>query len=263
MGNEVKLSLHVSLLQTDITWENPVKNLDRFSKIIGTLKNKSDLIVLPEMFNTGFTMNVKQYTEQMDGRTVDWMRQVAEQSKADVAGSLIIREGNSVFNRLVWVKPEGGVYHYDKRHLFRMAGEGESFSDGTERIIVEIQGWKVLPLVCYDLRFPVWARNNKNEYDLIIYAANWPERRIAHWDLLLQARAVENQCYVAAVNRIGKDGQGNNHTGNSAIYDFMGKQLTEISHSESIISSQLSYSTLTTYREKFPVWQDADSFQIV
>jgi len=255
--------LKISLIQSDIFWEEPQKNKSQFEAKINTLADKTDLIILPEMFSTGFTMNVQQYAESMQGATVSWMKEMSIQSKTDIVGSVIIQEDGKYFNRLLWVKPDKQIFHYDKRHLFQMAGEDKNFSPGSERIIVELNGWKILPLICYDLRFPIWARNRRNEYDLLIYVANWPQRRITHWNLLLQTRAVENQCYVTGVNRIGKDGNEINHTGESTAVDYLGNPLSTITNKETTETITLSYSSLIHYRNKFPIWKDADDFHIL
>jgi len=255
--------LKISLIQSDIFWEQPQKNRIQFKDKIQILTDKTDLIIFPEMFSTGFTMNVQKFAETMQGATVAWLVEMASVASADVIGSVIIKEDRNYFNRLIWAKPDGQVIHYDKRHLFQMAGEDKYFSPGSERLIVELNGWKILPLICYDLRFPVWARNRQNEFDMILYIANWPQRRIAHWNLLLQARAVENQCYVAGVNRIGKDGNGINHTGESAVVDYLGSPLSTVTHKETTETIKLSYSSLNHYRNKFPVWKDTDDFRII
>ncbi len=254
--------LRVSLIQGNIFWEQPLQNLVHFSDKIQVLAGKTDLIILPEMFSTGFTMNVQKFAETMQGATVTWLKEMSDQVKADVIGSLIIKEDSKYFNRLLWVKPEGQIFYYDKRHLFRMTGEDKYFSAGSERIIVELNGWKILPLICYDLRFPVWARNRKNEYDMIVYIANWPERRSNHWDILLKARAIENQCFVAGVNRIGEDGNGINHTGQSAVIDYLGNETCTLNDKEKTETCRLSNAGLTEFRKKFPVWKDADEFQV-
>ena len=254
-------SLRISLIQSDIFWEEPPKNREMFRQKIEALAGQTDLIILPEMFSTGFTMNVQQFAETMQGVTVSWLKEMAVHSKADMVGSVIIKEKENYYNRLIWAKPDGRILHYDKRHLFRMAGEDKVFSAGTARTIVALNGWKILPLICYDLRFPVWARSRQNEFVMIIYIANWPERRIAHWNLLLKARAVENQCYVAGVNRMGKDGQGVNHTGQSVLVDFLGNNLMEIDD-EKMETGVLAYEGLQKFRKRFPVWKDADNFRI-
>ncbi len=254
--------LRVSLIQSAIFWEESQKNREMFKSKIQSLSSQTDLIILPEMFSTGFTMNVQQFAESMQGATVTWLQEMAIFANTDVVGSVIINEDGKYFNRLIWVKADGQLFYYDKRHLFRMAGEDEVFSAGNERLIVELKGWKILPLICYDLRFPVWARNRHNEFDLIFYIANWPERRIAHWNPLLQARAIENQCFVAGVNRIGKDGSGIMHTGQSAVFDFLGNKLCALS-GEKTETTLLPYVSLKEFRNKFPVWKDADGFQII
>ncbi len=255
-------NLKVSLIQSNIFWEAPQKNREMFQEKIEALSGQTDVIALPEMFPTGFSMKAKQFAETMQGATVAWLSEMSAKTKANIIGSVIIQEKGTYFNRLIWAKPDGQLLHYDKRHLFRMAGEDKVYSAGSKRLIVDLNGWKILPLICYDLRFPLWARNHKNEFDLIIYIANWPERRISHWNLLLKARAVENQCFVAGVNRVGKDGNGIMHTGQSAVVDYLGEELSVFDPEEKIETFTLSYSSLENYRRKFPVWKDADLFTI-
>ena len=254
--------LSVALIQSDILWEEPQKNRQMFQRKIEALSGQTDLIILPEMFTTGFTMKAQRFAETMQGATIAWFSKMSAKTKADMVGSVIIQENENYFNRLIWAKPDGRLLHYDKRHLFRMAGEDNVFSAGTVRTIVELNGWKILPLICYDLRFPVWARNRQNEFDMIIYIANWPERRIAHWNLLLKSRAVENQCYVVGVNRIGQDGSGIKHTGQSAAVDYLGNMLCTSDDKEKTETCRLSNIALTDFRKKFPVWKDADLFTI-
>lgn len=255
-------NLKISLIQSSVLWEQPQKNRAQFETKVLSLSGKTDLIILPEMFSTGFTMQVRQFAETMQGATVSWLKEMSAFTNADMVGSLIIREDEKYFNRLIWSKPDGQIFHYDKRHLFRMAGEEKHFYAGGKRVIVELNNWKILPLICYDLRFPVWARNRKNEYDLLIYIANWPERRVSHWSTLLQARAIENQCYVAGVNRTGEDENGIRHTGQSAVFDYLGKNLCALGGGVTSRTVSLSSASLHKFRKKFPVWKDADDFQI-
>jgi len=250
--------LALTLIQADLFWENPKANREQFENIIGALKQPTDVIILPEMFATGFSMQPQKLGESMQGTTVQWMRRMAEQVQAVVVGSAIIHEKGFYFNRLLWMQPDGSFEQYDKRHLFRMAGEHEIYAAGDKRRIVEIKGWKVLPLICYDLRFPVWSRNCNNEYDLILYIANWPERRIAQWDILLKARAVENQSYVAAVNRVGNDGKGIRHPGHSAVIDYIGRTVCSLGEGVQTQTLTLRKAEQDDFRQKFPVWKDAD-----
>ncbi len=197
----------VTLVQSHLDWEAPQSNLDRFTALMEPLAGKTDLIILPEMFTTGFAMQPAPLAESSDGPTLEWMKKMARQLKAVVTGSIIAEEAGKYYNRLYWVEPGGRILHYDKRHLFGMAGEGDHYASGQERLIIDYEGWRICPLICYDLRFPVWSRNTE-EIDLLIYVANWPETRANDWCTLTTARAIENQCYVAAVNRIGEDGNG-------------------------------------------------------
>jgi len=253
--------LKVAIVQSSLVWEDVSANLNKFTNILNKLSKDVDLVVLPEMFNTGFTMNTSLVAESMDGKTVQWVIKIAKQHDVVIIGSLIIEENNSFYNRCCCVYPSGEVKTYDKRHLFRMAKEHHYFSPGTQNTVVEIKGWKVCLQVCYDLRFPVWSRNISG-YDVLIYVANWPERRVAQWERLLQARAIENQCYVLAANRVGVDGKEISYSGSSGIIDFQGEWKSQLIHEESIIYETLDYKALEQWREQFPVFKDADSFQI-
>ena len=262
------MDLKVTVIQSDLHWENVDENLAMFSKKIGVLSGATDVIVLPEMFNTGFSMLSEKLAEAMDGETVMWMKDQAQKSGAVVTGSLIIKEHNNFYNRLVWVQPDGDYYTYDKRHLFRMGDEHLSFSSGQERIIIKYKGWKFCPMICYDLRFPVWARNSsQNEtpaYDCLIYVANWPEARKQAWNKLLEARAIENQCYVVGANRIGEDGMGIPCSGNSVIIDPKGETLSNIPENENYTETKtLSLDELNKFRAIFPVTKDGDAFEII
>ena len=257
--------LHVSLIQSDLYWEQPEANLAMFEEKIWDLED-TDLIVLPEMFTTGFSMEPQKLAEPHGGRVFKWMRQMASQKNAAVTGSCIIKDGANCFNRLYFVYPDGSSKQYDKKHLFAMAGEGEDFTAGNEKIIVEYKGWKICPLICYDLRFPVWARSKKSdsalyEYDLLIYVANWPEPRVHAWDTLLKARGIENLSYCIGVNRVGEDGYGKNYVGHSGAYTYNGEELA-FSEFEESLSFKLSSQNLKEFREKFPFQQDADAFSL-
>ena len=278
--------LSVTLIQTDLYWENPTANLANLEEKIAQISTQTDLIILPEMFNTGFTMNVKTVAEPMNLTTFKWLRQQAKKANAVVTGSFIVKEGDKFFNRLIWMRPDGSYEKYDKRHLFRMGNEHLIFTGGTERIIVKLNGWKICPLICYDLRFPVWSRQqaqshegtkaqsegepdriSKNErltsnYDILIYVANWPASRSQVWDILLQARAIENQSYCIGVNRVGNDGMDLNYSGNSAVIDFKGNQLFYEKKLEITHSQILNYQELIDFRTKFPAYMDADEFFI-
>ncbi len=232
-----------------------------------TITGKTDLIILPEMFSTGFTMDVERLAEPMNLTTLKWMRQQAASFKACITGSFIVKDGVSIFNRLIWMRPDGSYEVYDKRHLFRMADEDDYFSSGEKRIIVEINGWKVCPLICYDLRFPVWSRNTVTDscdlaYDVLLYVANWPQPRINAWDVLLQARAMENLSYCVGVNRTGLDGKGKSYSGHSAVYDPKGLAIIDLGEEENIDTVALDYGDLKEFREKFPAHRDADTFTI-
>lgn len=255
--------LRVSIIQTPLFWENKEQNLEMFSRKIANLKNKTDLIVLPEMFTTGFSMTPAQFAEDIEGETLEQMRQWATKKNCVVTGSIIIKEGDLHYNRLLWVRPDGKYETYDKRHLFRFAGEEKHYTEGEEKLIVELKGWKICPLICFDLRFPVWSRNVNKEYDCLIYVANWPEVRSSAWGTLLQARAHENQCYVVGVNRIGEDGNGISHSGNSVVIDPKGNTISKIQpNEEGVETVTLSWDELADFREKFPIAIDADEFEI-
>jgi omega-amidase len=252
--------LKVTIIQSDLVWEDIESNLNNFSEKLDQIANDTDLIILPEMFTTAFTMNAEKLAETDNGRTLKWMIDKAKAKDADLIGSVIIGEDTKYYNRLYWVKPDGTFFKYDKRHLFRMAGEHNIYSPGWQKIVSKIKGWRVFPLVCYDLRFPVWSRGS--DYDVIVYVANWPEKRSSHWRLLLQARAIENQAYVIGVNRVGTDGLNINYRGDSSIINPLGKIIKEGSEVEFIHTEALSWDRLERYREKFPVWMDADVFKI-
>lgn len=253
--------LTVSVIQSELFWEDPEANRKAFDKKIAGIEN-SDLIVLPEMFTTGFSMRSNELSETMDGPSVNWIKEQTVKSGAAINGSLIIEENGKYFNRSVFAFPDGRVEHYDKRHLFRMADEDAHFSEGTERKVVELNGWRICLQVCYDLRFPVFSRN-QNDYDLLVYVANWPEVRTAVWSTLLKARAIENQCYVIGVNRVGNDDKGISYSGASVFLDAKGEELTDIPlHQELAGTAILSSKELQDFREKFPVSKDADDFDL-
>ncbi|HPA14598.1 MAG TPA: amidohydrolase [Desulfobacterales bacterium] len=254
--------LKTTLVQTDLGWEDIEYNLAALDDKIDRLREETDLIVLPEMFTTGFTMNAGHLAQDMAGPSVKWMRDKSRQKNADIVGSLIIRENGKYFNRLIWAKPEGTIFAYDKRHLFRMAHEDSIYSAGHKTLTVELNGWKIRPFVCYDLRFPVWTRNIANQYDVAVFIANWPEKRSSHWTLLLKARAVENQCYVIGVNRVGVDGKGYSYSGDSSIIDPTGKVVFQKRNEVCAHTTAIPYSPLLLYRDKFPAWKDADTFKI-
>ncbi|MBC3783710.1 amidohydrolase [Spirosoma utsteinense] len=267
--------MNITLLQTDLYWHDPVANRAMLEERIFNLPEQTDLIVLPEMFTTGFTMDARAVAEPMNLTTFRWLKQMAVQTGAVVTGSYVVREGNSFYNRLIWMQPNGEFDVYDKRHLFRMAGEDGIYTAGTRRIVKEWKGWRICPLVCYDLRFPVWSRNTNPDpsspaatdtsfaYDLLLYVANWPAPRRNAWNVLLQARAVENLCYVAGVNRVGVDGNQNQYTGDSALIDFKGEVLFRQTDSEVVYQQTVSLDELRAFRDRFPANLDADSFTIL
>ncbi|MFZ3044737.1 MAG: amidohydrolase [Desulfatirhabdiaceae bacterium] len=252
--------LTVSLIQTDLVWENSEANLTLMEEWIARLDMRTDLIVLPEMFNTGFTMNAAELAQTMDGPAVTWLKQTALQNDCHVIGSVIVMDDGRYFNRLICAGPDGNVMTYDKRHLFRMMEEDRVYTAGTSRLTVDIDGWRIRPFICYDLRFPIWTRNLDNAYDVAIFIANWPQKRAHHWNSLLVARAIENQCYVIGVNRVGRDGNGLRFSGDSAAINPTGDHLFQRSDVPGLHTLSLHHSSLLEYRNSFPAWKDADSF---
>ncbi|HEX4956791.1 MAG TPA: amidohydrolase [Lacibacter sp.] len=258
--------LSFSLLQTALHWEDKTANLQMLEQKINAIQHSTQIVVLPEMFSTGFSMNPAQLAEEMNGPTVDWMKRIAAQHRIIVTGSIIIKEDDHYYNRLIWMLPNGQLAWYDKRHLFAFAGEDKHYNSGSKRLIASVNGWKINVQVCYDLRFPVWARQASSEnpeYDVLIYVANWPERRQHAWRSLLIARAIENQCYVIGVNRVGKDGNDIDHSGNSMVVDAMGEVLYEKQHEEDVHTITLSKEKLEEVRSRLPFLKDADAFQIL
>jgi omega-amidase len=260
--------LSVSYIQSDIHWQDPGSNLAMFEEKIWQIPQTVDLIILPEMFNTGFSMEAGQLAEPMNGRSFKWLKQMSAQTGSVVTGSIIIKEGGHFYNRLVWMKPDGSYAHYDKRHLFRMAKENKHYSNGNSRLIVKLKGWNICPLICYDLRFPVWSRNTVGanhdlDYDLLLYLANWPASRINVWTTLLKARAIENLCYVVGINRTGTDGSGVVYNGHSNVNDYKGKQTSDWENEEEIKVISLNHEELTNFRSKFPAHNDSDPFKII
>ena len=253
--------LKVAAIQSSLVWEDVDENLSSFSERIASLSNSPDLILLPEMFNTGFSMNSEALAEKMDGKTASWMATKAAETNAVVAGSMIAEDDGEYFNRLIWMRPDGSYDHYDKRHLFRMMNENQSFSPGTEKLIVKLNGWMICPLVCYDLRFPVWSRC-KGDYDLLIYVANWPKPRREAWRTLLRARAHENQAYVIGLNRVGEDFNEIEFAGDTVILDPKGEELDEAANEEITVEASLNYNDLHDFRSKFPIGLDADRFSL-
>jgi predicted amidohydrolase len=255
-------TLNVSIVQADLHWHDAERNLAEFSRALQQVEGSTDLFVLPEMFATGFTMNAEEHAERMNGRSVSWMAETAKASGAAICGSLIIRDSGRYFNRFVLMRPDGNFDFYDKRHLFRLAGEHEHYAPGSERVTFRFKGWRIRPMICYDLRFPAWSRG-QNDYDLLIYVANWPDRRHLAWETLIRARAIENLAYVAAVNRIGTDGNDVHYLGGSAIIDYYGNYLTPVSDAAGIWPATLDLEKLKAFRESFPFHLDADRYSIV
>tara|TARA_B110000003_G_scaffold122805_1_gene125236 strand:- start:62 stop:838 length:777 start_codon:yes stop_codon:yes gene_type:complete len=257
----MKNSLNITLIQTSLFWENVEKNLSHFDKLISEISN-TDIILLPEMFNTAFHPKSNHLAETMEGKTVSWMKEIAKNKKSAIAGTLMVKENEKVFNRLVWISKHGTINTYDKHHLFSLIKEERYIAKGEERLIIEEQGWKICPLICYDLRFPVFSRNDV-DYDLLIYLANWPIKRIDSWDTLLKARSIENQCYTIGVNRVGKDGNGITFNGHSKIFDAFGKELLAATENkEEILQIEISLDDLKIKRIQMNFLQDRDDFTL-
>ena len=253
--------MKIALIQSSLFWENPTENRSHFEEKINAIAEKVDLIVLPEMFTTGFTMHPNNLAETMQGETILWLQSLAKAKKSAITASIIIKENNNFYNRLVFVFQSGEMQFYDKRHLFTLAGEDKVYTSGKEKLIVEYLGWKICPLVCYDLRFPVFARNVE-EYDLLIYVANWPKPRINAWDILLKARAVENMCYTIGVNRIGFDNNNFEYVGHSQAVDFLGNYVLEPRETEGVFIVELNKEKLLETRKKLGFLNDRDSFEL-
>ena len=255
-------SIRISIVQTDIVWENKQKNLRLLYERLQSLRGTTEIVVLPEMFSTGFSMQSDMLAESNSGETITTLKQWASLFQVAICGSYITVDSGRYYNRAFFLTPEGEEFYYDKRHLFRMGREAEHFSAGDERLIIPYRGWNICLLVCYDLRFPVWSRNVANQYDLLIYVANWPIPRRLAWDTLLLARALENQCYVCGVNRVGIDGYQLKYNGGSKIYSALGEEVTSLpDEAEGIVTATLNLTALHQFREKFPVWKDTDEFQ--
>jgi omega-amidase len=262
-------TLTITGIQSQLHWENKKANLRMFEEKIFSVSHPTEIVVLPEMFSTGFSMQPETLAETMEGETLQWMKTIAARKKIILTGSIIIKDSSpqgdeGFYNRLVWVLPNGQVGYYDKRHLFAYGDEDQHYTPGGKRLIASVNGWKINLLVCYDLRFPVWSRQkNGLEYDVLIYVANWPEKRVHAWTTLLRARAIENQCYVIGVNRTGEDGKKIHYTGESMAIDPMGEILYHKKDDEDIFTITLNRSNLEKAREKFPFWKDADRFKII
>jgi len=260
--------IKITIFQAYLFWENVEKNLQNLSLRLSSLREKTDLIILPEMFNTGFTTNVEKCAEEMDGMTMRWLYETAKKFDCVVAGTLIVKQEGNYYNRFVWMSADGSYVHYDKRHLFGLAKEGEPresdlFKSGNSRIMLQLKGWKICPMICYDLRFPVWSRNVENGYDLLVYTASWPDKRSAHWRALIPARAIENQAYVIGVNRVGHDGNEVYYSGGSMCISPLGDVIYYKPEDEDLYTFTLNPQDLQKSREQFPFLQDGDKFNIL
>lgn len=251
--------INVTLVQSDIRWENKVENIKKYDECL--LGITTDVVILPEMFTTGFSMSPERLSEKMDGESVSWMKSKSIELNAAICGSLIIEDNGNYYNRFIWVEPDGKIMTYDKKHLFGYANEDKHYTAGQQKIIIEYKGWKILPLICYDLRFPVWSRN-VDEYDLLIYVANWPQVRKHAWRTLLQARAIENQSYVIGVNRVGVDGKGNYYEGNSMIVYPLGEIVKEL-NGDRLYKVDLVKNLVESHRDNLPFLKDKDKFKII
>lgn len=254
--------LNIAIVQAHLLWEQVGGNINRISKILDSIEGKSHIVVLPEMFTTGFSMNAESLAEEPNGFTRNWLLQMAQTKGYAICGSFIIKENGKYYNRFHFVTPDGTCYEYDKRHLFTFANENIKYTPGKERLVFEYLGWRILPQICYDVRFPVWSRS-RNDYDLIINVANFPGARRDIWKTLFKARAIENQCYVAASNRVGDDGQGIYYTGDSMLIGYVGQTISQIlPGAEGIVHGEFCLSELKEFRKSFPVLNDADGFTL-
>lgn len=259
MRNELK----IASLQVDIIWEDPKANIVKYDKLINSIAEDIDLVVLPEMFSTGFSMNPSACAETMNGESVAWMQEIARQKQIAIMGTLAIKENDRFYNRLVFVHPNGKIETNNKRHLFSYGGESKVYSTGKDKLIIDYKGWKINPMICYDLRFPVWTRNTNN-YDVLIFMANWPKPRINAWDTLLKARAIENMCYTIGVNRVGVDGNKLEYIGHTQTIDILGNVISDsVENQEMIIKTTLNKDELIVTRRKFQFLNDRDSFEIL
>lgn len=261
--------LRITLVQGDTRWHDPAANRDHYGELIGGLCGQTDLVLLPETFTSGFSNDAIAQAETMEGPTVAWLREQARALDAAVCGSVQLRDGDAVFNRLLFATPDGALHHYDKRHLFRYGREHERYAAGRERLTIDWRGWRICPLVCYDLRFPVFSRNRYDveragalDYDLLLYVANWPSARAYPWKTLLRARAIENLCYVAGLNRVGTDGNGLHYSGDSAVIDFVGHPVSECGEEVLVVTTTLQAAELAAHRERFPAMLDGDRFEL-
>lgn len=257
-------NLKITVFQAYLFWENVDKNLQNLSlRLSSGVKEKTDLIILPEMFSTGFSMNPETLAEEMGGKTMQWMTDTAQKYECVVTGSIIIQENGNYYNRLIWMTPEGQYEYYDKRHLFSMGNEDDKYTAGNRKVTVELKGWRIRLATCYDLRFPVWLRNKDKEYDILLLVASWPDQRTSHWRALIPARAIENQCYVVAVNRVGHDGNQVYHSGHSMCIDPFGNTVYYKPEDEDLYTFSIGYEELVKIRRTYPFLQDADDFTIV
>lgn len=254
--------LSVTLVQTTLHWHDAAANRQMLAQILASLPEATDLVVLPEMFTTGFSMHAPDLAEKVKGPTLDWLKEQAVKTGAVITGSLMVEENGQYFNRLIWMRPNGSFDHYDKRHLFRMANEHQVYTAGTSRLVVSLNGWRICPLICYDLRFPVWSRNTGPDYDLLLYVANWPAKRNLAWKTLLPARAIENLAYVVGVNRVGDDGNGIAYSGDSGAFSPTGEVIWQQSQDPAVQTITLSQEALIQYRQSFPAYLDADPFNL-
>ncbi len=268
--------LNVTLVQRKLAWEDPAANREQFARDLAALDANIDMVILPEMFTTGFSMAAEQVAENEAEVTLPWLQELARERDVAITGSLAVRDGEQVFNRLLFVTPDGQRHHYDKRHLFRMSGEGEHYAAGRDKLIVEWRGWRICPMICYDLRFPVWSRNTGADirgagspyagspyaYDLLIYVANWPAKRRMHWRQLLIARAIENQSYCIGLNRVGSDGNGLDYAGDSLVLAADGEMILDCKDQTGVFRASLDYRAMERYRSKFPCHKDADDFEL-
>ena len=257
----MKAHLDIAMVQAHLKWERIADNLQHFTQLIDTIQKPVDLIVLPEMFTTGFTMNAAHVAEGMNGKTMDWLRSQAHNRQSTMVGSIVVEEDGRFYNRLLWVPPSGECQYYDKRHLFTYANEHLTYTAGEQPLIVDLNGWKVMPLICYDLRFPVWSRNTMN-YDLLMYVANFPEKRRYAWNQLLIARAIENLSYTIGVNRVGSQPDGITYSGDSQVVNFDGQLLLKVAYQEQVCTLSLSYQALQQFRSRFDFLADKDVFTI-
>ncbi|MBY0244218.1 MAG: nitrilase family protein [Sphingobacteriaceae bacterium] len=256
-------NLKVTIFQAYLFWENTEKNIEHFTNTLNNeLNTTTDLIVLPEMFNTAFSLQTEKLAEPMGGRTMQWMHAIASKYNCVVTGSLIIKEKNNFYNRMIWMQADGKYQHYDKHHLFRLGGEDKNFTRGNKQLIVNLKGWKIRLAICYEIRFPVWLRNTNENYDILLVIASWPDRRISHWKALTAARAIENQSFVIAVNRVGADGNDIYHSGNSMCLDPFGNTVYFKPEEEDVFTFSINYNTLKKIRNDFPFLKDADTFTL-